>query len=57
MRTLIFVVMGAAFGLGIVFFVFLRGANLSTPDSAGYLVGGLIGGSIGGAVLSKLNSR
>jgi hypothetical protein len=56
-RTLIFIVLGAALGLVIVAFVFLRGANLKSPESAGYLVGALIGGSVGGAILSKLNSR
>jgi hypothetical protein len=50
-------VLGAVLGLVIVNFVFLRGAKLSTPEAAGYLVGGLIGGCFGGAVLSKLNSR
>jgi hypothetical protein len=57
MRTLIFAVLGAVAGLVMVNFIFFRGSNPSTPEGAGYIVGGLIGGSIGGLVLSKLNSR
>ena len=57
MRTLIFAVLGAVGGVVMVNFIFMRGSNLSTPEAAGYIVGGLIGGSNGGLVLSKLNSR